>query len=287
MSEPETKHVLVVANETLAGEELLDAVRRRADRGPIRAVVIAPVNEPSAGYVVYRNSRRAAAGRRVDRMVSALRAAGIPAHGDVFEGGPIAAVEDVLALEDIDELVVSTHPEEKSGWLRKRNVLGELRRLAGGRPFEHVVSDVAARSGRANVLVIANETVLGEPLLDRIRQRAAEGPAGFLFVCPQSDPTSSEHPDAERRLRAALTTLRDEGIEAHGQIAHPDPYTAAMQIVEDERVDEIIVSTFAGERSGWLRRDVVDRLRKDAGVPVEHVVAAGVAASAPVESGAA
>ena len=244
--------------------------------------MIAPVNEPSAGYVVYRNSRRATAGRRVDRMVAALRAAGIPAHGDVFEGGPVAAVEDVLALEDIDELIVSTHPEEKSGWLRKQNVLDQLRRLAGDRPFQHVVSDVTARSGRANVLVIANETVLGEPLLDRIRQRAAEGPAGFLIVCPQSDPTASEYPEAERRLRAALATLRDEGIEAHGQIAHPDPYTAAMQIVEDERVDEIIVSTFAGERSGWLRRDVVDRLRKDAGVPVEHVVAA-----APVGSGAA
>jgi len=71
MSEPETKHVLVVANETLAGEELLDAVRLRAGQGPIRAVVIAPVNEPSAGYVVYRNSRRATAGRRVDRMVAA------------------------------------------------------------------------------------------------------------------------------------------------------------------------------------------------------------------------
>lgn len=273
MSEPETKHVLVVANETLAGEELLDAVRLRADQGPIRAVVIAPVNEPSAGYVVYRNSRRATAGRRVDRMVAALRAAGVPAHGDVFEGGPVAAVQDVLALEDIDELIVSTHPEEKSGWLRKKNVLGQLEHLAGDRPFQHVVSDVTARSGRANVLVIANETVLGEPLLDRIRQRAAQGPAGFLIVCPQSDPTASEHPEAERRLRAALTTLRDEGIEAHGQIAHPDPYTAAMQIVEDERVDEIIVSTFAGERSGWLRREVVERLRKDAGVPVEHVVA--------------
>jgi hypothetical protein len=286
VTEPERKHVLVVANETLAGEELLDAVRRRADQGPIRATVIAPVSEPSAGYVVYRNSRRASAGRRVDRMVAELRTAGIPAHGDVFEGGPIAAVQDVLALEDIDELIVSTHPEEKSGWLRKKNVLGELRRLSGDRPFQHVVSDVAGRSGRANVLVIANETVLGEPLLDRIRQRAAEGPAGFLLVCPQSDPTASEHPEAERRLRAALTTLRDEGIEAHGQIAHPDPYTAAMQIVEDERVDEIIVSTFARERSGWLRRDVVDRLRKDAGVPVEHVVAAGVTA-APVESGTA
>jgi hypothetical protein len=216
-------------------------------------------------------------------MISALRAEGIPAHGDVYEGGPIAAVEDVLALEDVDELIVSTHPEEKSGWLRKKNVLGELRRLGGNRPFEHVVSDVASRSGQANVLVVANETVLGEGLLDRIRRRAAESPAGFLIVCPQSDPTASEHPEAERRLRAALTTLRDEGIEAHGQIAHPDPYTAAMQIVEDERVDEIIVSTFPGERSGWLRRDVVERLRKDAGAPVEHVVAADLASPAPLE----
>jgi phosphopantetheine adenylyltransferase len=267
------KHVLVVANETLAGEELLDAVRRRAAEGPIRAVVIAPVNEPSAGYVVYRNSRRATAGRRIDRMVAELRAAGIPAHGDVFEGGPVAAVEDVLALEDIDELIVSTHPEEKSGWLRKKSVLFELRRLAGDRPFQHVVSDVTGPTGRANVLVVANETVLDERLLDRIRERAAQGAAGFLIVSPQSDPSQAEHPEAERRLRQALTTLRDEGIEAHGQIAHPDPYAAAMQVIEDERVDELIVSTFPGERSGWMRRDVVERLRKDAGVPVEHVVA--------------
>ena len=200
--------VLVVANETLVGDELLDAVRERAAEGPIRTVVVAPVNEPSAGYVVYRNSRRASAGRRVDRMVASLRAAGIPAHGDVFEGGPIAAVEDILALEDIDELIVSTHPEETSGWLRKKNVLSELRRLAGDRPFEHVVSDVAARTGQANVLVIANETVLGERLLDRIRARAAEGPAAFLIVCPQSDPDAGEHPEAERRLRAALDAPR-------------------------------------------------------------------------------
>jgi phosphopantetheine adenylyltransferase len=274
VSEPEApKAVLVVANETLAAVELVEAVRRRAAEGPIRAVVVAPVNDPRAGYVVYQNSRRASAGRRLDRMIAELRAAGIPAHGDVFEGGPLAAVEDVLAQEQIDELIVSTHPQETSGWLRRRNVVDELKRLAGDRPFTHVVSDVAARTGEANVLVVANETVLGEPLLRRLRQRVAEGPAAFLIVCPQSDPSQAEHPEAERRLRAALATLRDEGIEAHGQIAHPDPYTAAMQVIEDERVDEVIVSTFAGERSGWLRRDVVERLRKDAGVPVEHVVA--------------
>ena len=273
MSEPEgPKVVLVVANETLAADELVEAVRRRAADGAIRAVVVAPVNDPRAGYVVYQNSRRASAGRRLDRMVAALREAGIPAHGEVVEGGPVAAVEDALAQEPIDELIVSTHPEETSGWLRRRNVVDELRRLAGDRPFTHVVSDVAARTGEANVLVVANETVLGEPLLRRLRQRVADGPAAFLIVCPQSDPGQAEHPEAERRLRAALATLRDEGIEAHGQIAHPDPYTAAMQVIEDERVDEVIVSTFPGERSGWLRRDVVERLRKDAGVPVEHVV---------------
>jgi hypothetical protein len=91
VSEQEAKHVLVVANETLAGDELVDAVRRRAAEGPIRAVVVAPVNDPRSGYVVYRNSRRASAGRRLDGMVEALRAAGIPAHGDVFEGGPVTA----------------------------------------------------------------------------------------------------------------------------------------------------------------------------------------------------
>ena len=57
----------------------------------------------------------------------------------------------------------------------------------------------------------------------------------------------------------------------HGQISHPDPYAAVMQTMEDERVDEIIVSTFPGARSGWLRRDLLERLRADAKLPIEHV----------------
>jgi hypothetical protein len=269
VSEP--AYVLVVANETLVGRELVEAVERRAREGSIRVAVVAPVTQPREGYVVYRDSRRAAAGRRLDRTLSALREAGIPAHGAVFDDEPLAAVKDVLGSEPVDEIIVSTHPETKSGWLR-RNLVDEIRRVAGDRPVEHVVADVTARSG-ANVLVVANETVLGEPLLDRIRARAAESPASFLIVCPQSDPTRGEHPEAERRLRAALSTLRAEGIDVHGQIAHPDPFTAAMQEVHDERTDEIIVSTFPGERrSSWLRRDVVERLRSESGVPVEHVV---------------
>lgn len=267
----ELKVVLVVANETLVGDELIAAVRRRAERGPIRVAIVAPVSEPGAGYVVYEDSRRAAAGRRLDRTVEALRAAGIPAHGGVFSSGPLDAVRDIVAQEHIDELIVSTHPEAKSGWLR-RNLIDEIRKAAGSRPVEHVVADVAAQAGTANVLVVANETVLGEPLLERIRRRAAEGPASFVIVSPQSDVQASEHPEAERRLRAALSQLRADGVEAHGQIAHPDPYTAAMQAIYDERVDEVIVSTFPGERSGWLRRDLVERLRGDSKLPVEHIV---------------
>jgi phosphopantetheine adenylyltransferase len=262
--------LLVVANETLVGNELVDAVRRRAERGPVRVTVVVPVSQPRTGYVVYRDSRRAAAGRRLQRTLEAFRAGGIPAHGGVYDDEPLAAVKDVLAAEEIDEIIVSTHPATKSGWLRK-DLLGEIGKVAGDRPVEHVVSDVTARVG-VNVLVVANETVLGDPLLDRIRARAGEGRASFLIVCPQSDPGKAEHPEAERRLRAALATLRSEGIDVHGQIAHPDPFTAAMQAVHDEAIDEIIVSTFPGERSGWLRRDLVGRLRAESRLPVEHVV---------------
>ena len=144
-------------------------------------------------------------------------------------------------------------------------------RAAGSIPVKHVVVENAGRDGESNVLVIANRTVVSDVLLEKIRERAASGPAAFLIVSPQSD--DEEHDDADRRLRHALGELRSEGIEAHGQVVHPDPYTAARNVVHDERVDEIIVSTFPGEKSGWLRRDLVGRLRKDTGLPVEHVVA--------------
>ena len=145
----------------------------------------------------------------------------------------------------------------------------DIERAAGGIPVTHVT--VTRDPDEAtNILVIANQTVLSDELLDRIRKRAAKGEAAFLIVAPQGD--NEQHEDADRRLRRALSDLRGEGIDAHGQIVHPDPHTAAMHVVNDERVDEIIVSTFPGERSGWLRRDLVERLRRDTKLPVDHVI---------------
>jgi hypothetical protein len=266
------RHVLVVANETLPGRSLTEALQRRAAEGPLRATVLAPVNAPREGYVVYQDTRRAAAGRRLDKTLNRLRKSGIPADGLVVEAEPDEAVRDAIAQLEPDEVIASTHPQEKSGWLR-RNVVDRIRSAAGNLPVEHVVVDMQREpGGEANVLVIANETVVGDPLLDRIRERAKRGPASFLIICPQSDPTESAHPEAEVRLRRALTILRGEGIEAHGQVAHPDPYTAAVHATRDERVDEIIVSTFPQMRSGWLRKDLIERLRSETGLPVEHVV---------------
>lgn len=264
------RHVLVVANETVAGEGLIKSLREHAEQGPIRVTVVCPISQPRHGTVVYEDTRRASAGRRLERTLAILHDAEISAHGLVVETDPVNAVRDAIAQDDVDEIIVSTHPQQRSGWLR-RDVVESIRRAAGDIPVEHVVVDLEQEADEANVLVIANETVLGRPLLDEIRERARQSPASFLIVCPQSDPTQSAHPEAERRLRRALAILRGEGLDAHGQIAHPDPYAAVMHAVHDERVDEIVISTFAGERSGWLRRDLVERVKKDTGLPVDHV----------------
>ena len=272
-------HVLVVANETVGGRGLIEALERRAGEGGVELItVLAPVNNPRDGYVVYEDSRRAAAGRRLERTLEVLRAEKIPAHGMVVESDPADAVRDALhQLEPPPtEILVSTHPLQKSGWLRK-NVLDRIRAAAPDLPIEHVVVDMAAEAGQANVLVIANETVGAESLLARIRERAAaSGKASFLIVSPQSGAGAAAEAEAERRLRGVLADLRAHGVEVHGQIAHPDPFTAALHAVGDERIDEIIVSTFPGQRSGWLRRDLVERLRRETDLPVDHVVSEGV-----------
>jgi hypothetical protein len=273
------RHVLVVANETVVGRKLIETVEARAADGPIRVTVLAPVTQPRQGYVVYDNTRRASARRRLDQTLDQLRSAGIPADGITVEADPVDVVRDAVHQLEPDEVIVSTHPRQKSGWLR-RNQVDQMRRVAGELPFEHVVVDLEAEhTGDTKVLVIANQTVLGEPLLDKIRERAAKSKCSFLIVSPQGD-DGGDYDQAERRLRRALTVLRGEGIDAHGEISHPDPYQAARIAIEDERIDEIIVSTFPGVKSGWLRRDLVERLRNDCKLPLEHVEVEPIAAGA-------
>jgi hypothetical protein len=261
--------ILVVANETVVSPALVELLEQKAAGEDVRVVVVAPVNQPRQGYVVYYDTRRAAARRRLDRTLDLLRKAGVPATGVVVEADPVSALRDAIAQLEPDEIVVSTHPQRQSGWMR-RDAVSQMQRVAGSLPFQHVVVDLAAEHGEANVLVVANQTVLGEPLLAKIRERAAKSPAAFLIISPQGQAEGS-YEEAEHRLLRAVTLLRSEGLDVHGQISHPDPYAAVMQTLEDERVDELIVSTFPDARSGWMRRDLVARLRADTKLPVDHV----------------
>src|SRR5881227_2501713 len=132
-------HVLVIANETVASKALLDALRG-LDAGETRFTVIAPVNEPNQGYAVYEDTRRASSGRRLEKTLKRLREAGVTAQGFVVDTGPVQAAKDALAqLEPaVDEIIVSTHGPERSGWMR-RNVVQDIERAAGGIPVKHVI----------------------------------------------------------------------------------------------------------------------------------------------------
>src|ERR671930_587081 len=101
-------HLLVVANETVAGRGLIEAIERRRS-GDLRVTVVCPVNQPERGYVVYEDTRRASAGRRLDRTLKVLRDERILADGYVVESDPVTAVRDALApLEPrVDDIIVA------------------------------------------------------------------------------------------------------------------------------------------------------------------------------------
>jgi len=262
MAEP--RHILVVANETVAGKSLIDALRSRAEEGPIRVTVISPQNEPRAGFVVYADSRRSSAERRLRRTLDLLHEAGIAARGAVVDPDPLQAIKDAIYEYDPDEIIISTHPGElKSSWLRANLV--ERARKVTDKPVEHVVVDLESPREKAHVLVLANQTVLGQPLLDAIHERAAAGPADFTLLIP------ADAVGAERRLKSVCSLMAEAGIEASGLLGDPDPVVAVENAIHDEQIDEIIVSTFPAATSGWLRRDLLGRIRSF-GRPVTHVV---------------
>ena len=56
-------------------------------------------------------------------------------------------------------------------------------------------------------------------------------------------------------------------------IGDADPYTATMNAVHAfPQAREIVISTYSTTRSGWLRADLIERIRKATNRPVHHVV---------------
>jgi hypothetical protein len=263
------KRILVVANETVAGKPLIDAVRARAGGDEVDVHVICPQNQPKHGYVIYDSMVREAAENRLRMTLALLREGGIEADGEVMDPDPYAAIMDALGEQEYDEIIISTHPETRSGWLRE-GLVDRVRRAAR-RPVEHVVVDLdAERDDIKRTLVVANQTVASEELLDLLRRKAQEEPRRFIVICPQS---GEENGQGAERLAHTLKELEDAGLEAVGQLVHPDPYTAIQNALQFYAPDDIVISTFPETRSGWLRSDLVGRVESTTGKPVQHVVA--------------
>jgi hypothetical protein len=128
------------------------------------------------------------------------------------------------------------------------------------------------------VLILANETIAGGPLLERIRERAEQG-ARFFVVVPQTRPRHGNiiydevvRDSAQVRIDLALEFIRDLGAACDGEVGDQDPFNAAMDAIRAQPIDEIIVSTLPASTSGWIKRDLIERLEEATNLPVEHVV---------------
>jgi hypothetical protein len=276
------KTVLIVANETLGGRSLIEAIRKRVAEGEVRFVLVVPQNRPRAGLVVYDDSVFDAAQTRVDLALEAARAEGIDAIGEVGDQDPYSATIDAIHTHRPDEIIISTYPATRSGWLR-RDLIDRVRD-ATGLPVEHVVADPDTEGLPFDVtLAVANRTAGGDELLDALKAKADAEPEDrsrlFIVVVPQEGGSGQDTRRARTRLKLVLDRMRAKGMFAAGMIGDPDPFTAIMNALQYFRVDDIVISTFPDTRSGWLRTDLIERVRRATGKPVEHVVHGDVASS--------
>ncbi len=273
------REILVVANRTLGGKKLLDTVRARAAAGDVRFRLIVPQSKPSAGLVIYDEAVRESAQVRVDLAISLVASEGIEATGEVGDPDPFSATMDAIAERRVDEIILSTHPATQSGWLR-RDLIERIQN-ASGLPVEHIVTDLEQEGLPFRVtLVVASKTASGNELLEHLREKAADGgtqPEGlgrhvFIAVVPLQDGSGSAPREARERLAAMLDRLHDAGLIGSGMIGDPDPYTAAINALELFRVDDVVISTLPGERSGWMRSNLIERVSHNTSAKVEHVV---------------
>ena len=271
--------VLVLANETIGGEKLLDAILARSGDDDVSFHVVVPQTRPRHGNVIYDEAVRSSAQVRVDLARAWMRENGIASTGEVGDGDPFLAATDAIATEGIDEVIISTLPAGASGWLRRD--LPEKLREETGLPVEHVVVDLAKEGLPFGVtLVAANVTVSSDELSSRLKELAHEGPRRFIAVIPQDALHGGAVAKARERLERLLSSLREDGIVAAGMIGDPDPYTAIMNAVQYFHISEIVISTLPSGSSKWMADKLVDRVQAATNKPVEHIESSPVGAEA-------
>ena len=270
-----SKTILVVGNETLGGKDLLDAVRERADQDT-RFVICVPQTKPGAGLVVYNDAMFDAAQVRLDLALEVVRSMDIRAIGEVGDPDPFSATLDAAREYQPQEIIISTYPETRSGWMR-RDLVDRVRD-ATRLPVTHVINDIDGEGLPFHVtLAVANRTASGDELLEALQAKAEafthdELRQLFIVVVPAEGGQGAAVQRARTRLKLVLDRLHVRGMFAAGVVGDPDPFTAITNALQNFRVDDIVISTFAETKSGWLRSDLIERVRRASGKEVDHVV---------------
>jgi hypothetical protein len=295
MTQPgaEGRPLLVFLNEVAGGRKLLQAVRERADDVSLVAVV-APQNQPAVGQLIDAGELRDAARARVEVTMAILAEYGIESVGEVMDHDPFLAIDDAARAHEPSEILLSCLAGTRYGVTRKDLVVWAENRFEPDIALTHIpvrVADDSVSLEKSHTLVVATQTVAAPDLVNRLKERAAGHPHRFTIVCPRSDDVSEAEIVAD--LASTLAELYRGDFDATGQPMSPDPFQAVQNAIEHYKIDDVLISTFAGEESQWLDDDLVGRTREITDKPVEHLevgrpaaaVAAAVAAGGGTDDG--
>lgn len=284
MSDGEGKTVLAFLVEVAGGRRLLEALRERTADGATSVAIAAPQNQPVAGQIVDQDEIREAAQSRVEVTQVVLSEFGIDAVGVVMDPDPPLALDDAVRAFSPSEILISCLAQTRFGLLRRDLVEWAKSRYEA--PVVHIpvrIEDDAVRWDVTHTLVVATQTVDSPDLLERLKRRAAERPHRYTIISPRSGQISREEVCA--KLARALATLYKAEIDATGQPMSPAPVAAVENAIDHYRIDEILVSTFAGEQSKWLQEGLIEKVEAMSDKPVEHVEAGrGFEVAASAES---
>jgi hypothetical protein len=267
----EGRPLLVFLNEVAGGRKLLQAVRERQETVS-NVVVAAPQNQPSVGQLIDAGELRAAARARVEVTLSVLAEFGIDSVGEVMDPEPSLALDDAVRAHEPGEVLLSCLADTRFGLTRKDLVDWARNRVEPEAKLTHIpvrIEDDAIRWDVIHTLVVATQTVAAPDLVNRLKERAADRPHRYTIVCPQTDDVSEA--EIVRDLASTLAELYRADVDATGQPMSPDPFQAVKNAIEHYRIDEVLISTFAGESSRWLEEDLIGRVREITEKQVEHV----------------
>jgi hypothetical protein len=266
--------VLAFLNEVAGGRRLLEAIRQRVDAGAEHVALAAPQNQPVAGQIVDVGEVRDAALSRVEVTQQVLQEFGIESTASIFDPDSPLALDDAVRAFQPSEVLISALAESRFGFARKDLI--EWARSRFDMPVEHVpvrIENDAIRWDVVHTLVVATQTVNAPDLIERLIARHREKTHRYTFISPRSGDVSRE--EVCDRLAETLAALYREEIDATGQPMSPEPFAAVSNAIEHYRVDDILVSTFAGKQSKWVEEGLLERIGAVTDMPVEHVESSG------------